>query len=81
MDPERNFAADWRPRTRNLSILINFDLYLVFQLVPDRDPGIVHGLPSGQVPGLPSTLDPFLDFPSSVGLRGAASGSFFPPEI
>ena len=52
MDPERNFAPDWRPRTSNWYILLHVDLYLVFQLVPDRDPGTVHGWPSGQVPGL-----------------------------
>ena len=31
MDPERNSAPDWRSRTSNLSILVHFDLYLVFQ--------------------------------------------------
>ena len=56
MDPERNFAPDWHPQTSNWSILLHFDLYLVFQLVPDRDPGTVHGWPSGQVPGLCQVL-------------------------
>ena len=49
MDPERNFAPDWRPQTSNWSILDRF--WTIF------------------------------GFPSSVGLRGAASGGFSGPKI
>ena len=55
MDPERNFAPDWRRQTSNWSIQVHIGPYLVSRIGPrirHRHPGTVHGWPSGQVPGL-----------------------------